>query len=59
MKFIQIKILELRAKAENQLGNKFNIKKFHNTILESGCLPLFLLEERINEWISGMKNENV
>ena len=55
----QLKILELRAKAENQLGEKFDIKQFHNIILELGCLPLFLLEEKINEWITEIKNKNV
>ena len=47
----QLKILELRAKAENQLGDNFKIGQFHNQILESGCIPLALLEEKINSWI--------
>jgi uncharacterized protein (DUF885 family) len=47
----QLKILELRVKAEKALGSKFDIRKFHNTILESGCVPISILEERINEWI--------
>ena len=47
----QLKILELRAKAEKELGDKFDIKEFHNQILDSGSLPLTLLEAKINRWI--------
>lgn len=49
----QLKIIELRNKAEKELGDKFNISQFHNKILESGCVPLQLLEEKINSWIAG------
>ncbi len=48
----QLKILELRAKAEKQLGDAFDIREFHNQVLETGCVPLALLEDKINEWIS-------
>jgi len=51
----QLKILELRAKAEEKLGDKFNIREFHNKILDSGCLPLMVLEEKINHWIESVK----
>ena len=47
----QLKIRELRSKAENNLGDKFDIKVFHEKILESGCIPLKLLEEKIEIWI--------
>lgn len=47
----QLKIQALREKAENALGEKFNIKEFHNQVLNSGSLPLLLLEEKINGWI--------
>ena len=47
----QLKIRELRSKAENNLGDKFDIKVFHEKILESGCIPLKLLEEKIEMWI--------
>ena len=47
----QLKILALRAKAEKTLGEAFDIKQFHNIILESGCVPLSILEDRINKWI--------
>jgi uncharacterized protein (DUF885 family) len=51
----QLKIIELRAKAEAQLGNKFNIAEFHQRVLESGSLPLNILEKKINAWISSKK----
>ena len=49
----QLKILELRKKAADKLGNKFDIKVFHQKVLESGVLPLALLEDKINAWIAG------
>ena len=51
----QLKIRELRTKAEKELGAKFDIAQFHNRVLESGCLPLSVLDARINEWISNVK----
>ncbi|MCK7590016.1 DUF885 domain-containing protein [Subsaxibacter sp. CAU 1640] len=48
----QLKIRELRAKAEAKLKDKFDIGKFHNQVLESGCVPLELLERKIDTWIS-------
>ncbi len=47
----QLKIIELRKKAELKLGKKFDIKVFHQKVLESGVLPLALLEKKINAWI--------
>ncbi|MFI8602978.1 DUF885 domain-containing protein [Cellulophaga baltica] len=51
----QLKIIELRGKAEKELGDKFDIKEFHNQVLETGCVPLALLENKINSWISNSK----
>lgn len=51
----QIKIRELREIAEYELGDKFDIKEFHNQILESGCIPMALLQEKINAWILANK----
>lgn len=48
----QLKILELRKFVENNLGDKFKIKEFHNKILSYGCIPLELLEEKIKNWVS-------
>lgn len=49
----QLKIRELRNKAEQALGDQFDIKEFHNQVLGSGSLPLVLLEEKIEKWIKG------
>ena len=51
----QLKIQEIRATAEAKLKDKFDIGRFHNQILESGCLPLELLEKKINRWIETEK----
>lgn len=48
----QLKIHELRKKAEMNLGEAFDIREFHNQILETGSVPLALLEEKITEWIT-------
>ena len=47
----QLKIRELRSKAEESLGDRFDIRDFHREVLESGCIPLALLEKKINHWI--------
>ena len=52
----QLKLIELRNKAKNELGNAFNIKEFHDNILETGCIPLALLEQKIDTWIEAKKN---
>ena len=49
----QMKIIELRKKAEAKMGGKFDIRKFHQKVLESGVLPLALLEKKLNAWIEG------
>ncbi|MGK4566165.1 DUF885 domain-containing protein [Flavobacterium sp. 3HN19-14] len=51
----QLKIRELRTKAEKELGTKFKIGEFHNEVLESGCLPLKVLEAKIDAWIAEKK----
>ncbi len=48
----ELKILELRAKAQAALGPKFNLKDFHRVILENGGVPLTLLEQLVDEWIA-------
>lgn len=47
-----MKILELREKAKMELGEKFDLKEFHNVVLKNGAVPLDILEELINEYIS-------
>jgi uncharacterized protein (DUF885 family) len=49
----QLKILELRRKAEKTLGARFDIRDFHDAVLRNGTLPLDLLEEQINAFIAG------
>jgi len=51
----QRSISQLREKAESELGNKFDIKKFHTQILIDGSLPMLVLEDKINQWISTQK----
>jgi len=51
----QLKIRELREKAKIELGDKFDIRQFHNQVLETGCVPLALLEDKINVWINANK----
>lgn len=51
----QLKILELREVAKQQLGDDFDIRKFHDKVLESGCLPLAVLETKIRKWIREQK----
>ena len=48
----QLKIRELRAMAEEKLGDAFDIRAFHRIVLESGCIPLALLEDKIKAWIA-------
>jgi uncharacterized protein (DUF885 family) len=51
----QLKILELRDKARQALGPKFNLKDFHAVVLENGGVPLTLLEKLVDEWIAAAK----
>jgi prolyl oligopeptidase len=48
----QLKMLELRRKAEQALGNDFDIKAFHDALLGGGALPMEILETRMNRWLS-------
>jgi uncharacterized protein (DUF885 family) len=47
----ELKIRELRARAESVLGEKFDLRAFHDTLLGAGAIPLTVLETRISEWI--------
>ncbi len=51
----QLKIRELRERARKELGPKFDIRKFHDEILDGGTLPLDLLEARTDKWIAEQK----
>ncbi|CAG4968841.1 DUF885 domain-containing protein [Novilysobacter luteus] len=50
-----IKIQELRARAEKELGDDFDIREFHDAVLGGGALPLTLLERKIDQWIADEK----
>ncbi|UYY59366.1 DUF885 domain-containing protein [Sphingomonas sp. S2-65] len=52
----QLKILELRAKAEQALGAKFDLKAFHAQVLMTGSLPMNILEQKIDRWIASQRN---
>jgi len=48
----QLKILELRSRAEQRLGDRFDIRAFHDHLLGAGALPLDVLEERMDRWLA-------
>ncbi len=54
-----IKMMELRAKVENELADRFDIKKFHEAVLGHGAMPLFLLEKHIDRFIQQEKDRSV
>ncbi|MDP9268083.1 MAG: DUF885 domain-containing protein [Acidobacteriota bacterium] len=51
----QLKITELRERAKKELGDKFDIRAYHDEVLGAGALPMNVLEERINAWIAQQK----
>lgn len=53
----QMKILELRARAQKELGQKFDLRAFHDAVLDSGPLPLDVLEAKIDQWIRTTKSK--
>ena len=53
----ELKIREMRKKAEAELGSKFDIRDFHEIVLEQGTVTLSILEGRINTYIERIKNE--
>ena len=53
----QLKIRELRNRAQKELGPKFDVRKFHDEILNGGTLPLDLLEARTDKWIAQQKSK--
>jgi len=50
-----LKFRELRARAQKELGPKFDIRKFHDAMLDGGTLPLDMLDARTNKWIAEQK----
>ena len=54
----QLKILELRDRAKKALGDKFDIRAFHDQVIDSGAVPLDVLDERIHTWIASQKSSS-
>ncbi|HEX6252550.1 MAG TPA: DUF885 domain-containing protein, partial [Gemmatimonadaceae bacterium] len=52
----ELKIRELRTRAEQALGTRFDVKAFHRAILEDGALPLAVLEAKIDRWIERLRS---
>lgn len=55
----QLKIIELRKKAEKELGTKFDIAAFHQEVLEDGVLPLEIFEKKMDKWIKINKEKSI
>ena len=53
----ELKFKELRARATKELGDKFDVRKFHDACLENGALPMDVLDAYIDEWIAGEKGD--
>ena len=51
----QLKILELRGRAEQALGDRFDLREFHAQVLNTGALPLVVLERKIDDWIASRR----
>jgi len=54
----ELKIKELRARAKQELGASFDVRRFHNALLDDGPLPLDVLDKRITGWIEEQKRKN-
>ncbi len=52
-----MKLKELKALAREELGDKFDVRAFHDTVLGKGALPLRVLETQVREWIAAGKGE--
>ncbi|KQY66803.1 MULTISPECIES: DUF885 family protein [unclassified Brevundimonas] len=51
----EIRLREVRSRAERELGDRFDVRRFHDALLVDGPLPMALLDERMNRWIAGEK----
>ena len=55
----ELKLRELRKKAEAELGNKFDVRRFHDAVLWGGPLPLDLLQQQVEAWIVAEKKKEL
>ena len=53
----ELKYKELRAYATRELGEKFDVRQFHDQVLGSGALPMDILESRIKQWVANKKQQ--
>ena len=53
----QLEILKLRQYSKDQLGDKFDIRAFHDEVLSGGALPMDVLSTRIHEWVAHQKTQ--
>ena len=51
----ELKIRELRSYSEKKLGKRFDIREFHDVVLESGCVPLPIIEKRVKAWTESVE----
>jgi uncharacterized protein (DUF885 family) len=54
----ELKLKELRAYATKELGSKFDVRQFHDEVLDDGALPLDILEKRIKTWVADRKKDS-
>lgn len=52
----ELEIRRLREEVQTQLGGHYDVRAFHDEILNGGALPLDIMEERVNAWITAQKN---
>jgi uncharacterized protein (DUF885 family) len=53
----QLKIRELRGRAEKELGNRFDVRAFHDAVVEQGAVPLSFLEAHMDSWIAAQNGK--
>ena len=54
----QLKIVELREKARKALGDKFSLREYHDVVLDTGTVPLEILERQVDAYIASARNRN-
>jgi len=52
-----LKFRELRGKAERRLGDRFDVRQFHDVVLAGGAVPLSVLERIVDEYLEGVRSQ--